>query len=232
MFASLLAAVLLTAAPGPLDVVKTGNADVQKVAYATGATVEQLPRVVESLRGLWELSKRALGEKGTSYRRPAQGVHRTMEGLLRASYAQKAIGQGKAEVQYGKEDVQGNEATVDTTVNVKRDQLPVEYKLYRASARPSGASTTSSPTTCRSWRRTSGQFRKLLADKGFDGLLTTLKAKRAQLEKENANTARPRERPKPSTGDAPHAGGAKASRVFFRPLPSARAEAFQARGLS
>ena len=36
-----------------------------------------------------------------------------------------------------------------------------------------------------------GQFRKLLAEKGFDGLLSTLKRKRDQLEKENAAPAPP-----------------------------------------
>ena len=63
MFASLLAAVLLTAAPGPLDVVKSGNTDVQKVASAKGATADQLSKVVEKFVDFGELSKRALGDK-------------------------------------------------------------------------------------------------------------------------------------------------------------------------
>lgn len=184
MFASLLAAVLLTAAPGPLDVVKTGNTDVQKVASAKGATAEQLSKVVEKFVDFGELSKRALGDKWdklTAAQR--KEFSSTMEGLLRASYAQKALGQGKTQVQYGKEDVQGNEATVDTTVNVNRDKFPVEYKLYRADGKGEWRIYDVITDDVSLLETYQGQFRKLIADKGFDGLLSTLKAKRAQLEK-------------------------------------------------
>lgn len=185
MFASLLAAVLLTAAPGPLDVVKSGNTDVQKVASAKGATADQLSKVVEKFVDFGELSKRALGDKWdklTAAQR--KEFSETMEGLLRASYAQKALGQGKAQVQYGKENVQGDEATVGTTVNVNRDKFPVEYKLYRTNGGKGEWRIYDVVTDDVSLLETyQGQFRKLMADKGFDGLLSTLKAKRAQLEK-------------------------------------------------
>jgi phospholipid transport system substrate-binding protein len=185
MFASLLAAVLLTAAPGPLDVVKSGNTDVQKVASAKGATADQLSKVVEKFVDFGELSKRALGDTwGKLSAAQRKEFSSTMEGLLRASYAQKALGQGKAQVQYGKETVQGNEATVDTTVNVNRDKFPVEYKLYRTAGGKGEWRIYDVITDDVSLLETyQGQFRKLMADKGFDGLLSTLKAKRAQLEK-------------------------------------------------
>lgn len=184
MFASLLAAVLLTAAPGPLDVVKSGNTDVQKVATAKGATADQLSKVVEKFVDFGELSKRALGDKWdklTATQR--KEFSETMEGLLRASYAQKALGQGKTQVQYGKEDVQGNEATVGTTVNVNRDKFPVEYKLYRTAGKGEWRIYDVVTDDVSLLETYQGQFRKLIADKGFDGLLSTLKAKRAQLEK-------------------------------------------------
>ena len=130
----------------------------------------------------------------------------TMTGLLRASYAQKAIGQAQAQVKYGKEAVQGNEATVNTTLTVKKDQVPVDYKLYK--------------TAKGDWRiydvvtdevslvsTYSGQFRKLLADKGFNGLLSTLKSKRAQLEKENA--AQSKKGAAPAPAPAPAGGATK-----------------------
>ncbi len=191
MIASLLAATLLAAAPGPLSVVKSGNADVQKAANAPGATAQSLATVVEKFVDFEELAKRALGDKTWADLKPAQRKEftETMTGLLRASYAQKALGQAQAEVKYGEEGIDGNEASVGTTVTVKKSSVPVEYRLYRA--------TANSP-----WRiydvitdevslvdTYKGQFRKLLADKGFDGLLTTLKSKRAQLEKENVSTA-------------------------------------------
>src|SRR5687768_16938304 len=101
MIASLIAAVLLTAAPGPLEVVKSGNADVQKVASAPGAKVEQLTKAVERFVDFGELSTRALGKQWDTLT-PAQrkDFSETMQGLLKASYAQKALGQGKAQVEY------------------------------------------------------------------------------------------------------------------------------------
>ncbi|WP_163869840.1 MlaC/ttg2D family ABC transporter substrate-binding protein [Myxococcus eversor] len=188
MIASLLAATLLAAAPGPLSVVKSGNADVQKAANAPGATVESLASVVEKFVDFQELAKRALGDKTWATLTPAQrkDFSETMTGLLRASYAQKAIGQAQAEVKYGKESVEGAEATVDTTLTLKKDQIPVDYRLYKSNAKSDWRIydvVTDEVSLVDTYK---GQFQKLLSTKGFDGLLSTLKTKRAQLEKENA----------------------------------------------
>ncbi|NVJ23643.1 ABC transporter substrate-binding protein [Myxococcus sp. AM011] len=188
MIASLLAATLLAAAPGPLSVVKSGNADVQKAANAPGATVESLASVVEKFVDFQELAKRALGDKTWATLTPAQrkDFSETMTGLLRASYAQKAIGQAQAEVKYGKESVEGTEATVDTTLTLKKDQIPVDYRLYKSTAKSDWRIydvVTDEVSLVDTYK---GQFQKLLSTKGFDGLLSTLKTKRAQLEKENA----------------------------------------------
>ncbi|GMT99294.1 hypothetical protein KH5H1_34130 [Corallococcus caeni] len=210
MIASLLAATLLAAAPvSPLNVVKNGNAAVQKAANAPGATVQSLANVVESFVDFEELAKRALGEKAWAGLSAAQRKEftDTMTGLLRASYAQKAIGQAKADVKYGKESVQGNEATVDTQLTVKTDQVPVNYKLYKASAKADWRIYDVVTDEVSLVDTYSGQFKKILSTKGFDGLLTTLKAKRAQLEKENANTsaASVKESAAGATGAAPQA---------------------------
>ena len=189
MLASLIAATLLAAAPAtPLEVVKAGNADVQKAANAPGATVDQLATVVEKFVDFEELSKRALGKSWDTLK-PAQrkDFTDTMKGVLRASYAQKAIGQANANVAYGKETIKGDEATVNTTIKVKSDQVPVDYRLYKAGK--GGWRIYDIVTDEVSLVETyAGQFRKLIADKGFDGLLSTLKAKREQLEKSAANT--------------------------------------------
>jgi phospholipid transport system substrate-binding protein len=185
MLASLLAATLLAAAPAtPLEVVKAGNSEVQKAATAPNATVEQLATVVEKFVDFEELAKRALG-KSWDPLTPEQrkDFTDTMKGLLRASYAQKAIGQGNAAVKYGKETVKGEEATVATVITVKKDQVPVDYKLYRAGGKGAWRVydvITDEVSLVETYR---GQFRKLMADQGFDGLLKTLKAKREQLEK-------------------------------------------------
>ena len=188
MLVPLIAATLLAAAPAtPLEVVKAGNADVQKAANAPGATVEQLATVVEKFVDFEELAKRALGKSwDTLTAAQRKDFTETMKGVLRASYAQKAIGQANANVTYGKETLKGDEATVNTTIKVKSDQVPVDYKLYKAK---SGWRIYDIVTDEVSLVETyAGQFRKLMADKGFDGLLSTLKAKRAQLEKSAATT--------------------------------------------
>ena len=210
MIASLLAATLLAAAPmGPLTVVKSGNADVQKAANAPGATVQSLATVVEKFVDFEELARRALGEKAWTGLTPAQrkDFTDTMTGLLRASYAQKAIGQAKADVKYGKESVQGNEATVDTQLTVKTDQVPVDYKLYRTSAKTDWRIYDVITDEVSLVETYSGQFRKILQTKGFDGLMSTLKSKRAQLEKENAGTsaASVKDTAAGATGAAPQA---------------------------
>lgn len=184
MFASLLAAVLLAAAPAPLEVVKSGNTEVQKIITSKGASAEQLSQTVDRFVDWGELSKRALGEtwdKLTPAQR--QDFSETMQGLLRASYAQKALSQGRALIQYGKESIQGNEATVETKVIMSRDRLPVRYKLFRADDKSEWRIYDIVTDDISLLETYQGQFRKILASKGFDGLLATLKSKRAQLEK-------------------------------------------------
>jgi phospholipid transport system substrate-binding protein len=190
MLVPLIAATLLAATPTPLEVVKAGNADVQKAANAPGATVEQLATVVEKFVDFEELAKRALGKDWAPLSpEKRKEFAETMKGLLRASYAQKAIGQANAAVKYGKETVTGDEALVNTTITVKKDQLPVDYKLYKTPGKSGSWRIYDVVTDEVSLVETyAGQFRKLMTNKGFDGLLATLKTKRAQLEKSAATT--------------------------------------------
>ncbi|MGA9524823.1 MAG: ABC transporter substrate-binding protein, partial [Myxococcaceae bacterium] len=114
----------------------------------------------------------------------------TMKELLRASYAQKALGQGQAKTEYGKEKVQGNEAEVHTALVVQKDRFPVVYKLYRLAADSEWRIfdvVTDEVSLLETYR---GQFRKLIAQRGYDGLLETLKQKRDQLAKKSAQTLR------------------------------------------
>jgi len=59
----------------------------------------------------------------------------------------------------------------------------VEYKLYRAGEKDEWRIYDIITDDVSLLETYQGQFRKLLSEKGFDGLLSTLKAKRAQLEK-------------------------------------------------
>ena len=193
MFAYLIA-IHLAAAPalGPSAVVKDGNAEVRKILDSADASVEKLAARAEEFVDFAELAKRALGKEWNKLNKKQQDEFaQTMKGLLRASYAQRALGDGKggANTEYGTEKIEGNEAVVSTTLVMKKDRFPVEYRLYR----PDGKGAwriydvvTDAVSLVATYQ---DQFRQLIAKKGYDGLLSTLKAKRDQLEKNQASPA-------------------------------------------
>ena len=185
MLASLLAAALLTAAaPAPLDVVKSGNESVQKLVSKKDASVAQLSQVVERFVDFGELARRALGpqwDKLTAAQR--QEFSTEMVALLRANYAKKALDMGRTQVGYGEQSIQGNEASVATRVYVNRDRFPIQYKLFRSGAKAEWRIYDVVADGHSMLEGYQEQFRKLMATKGFDGLMATLKSKRAQLER-------------------------------------------------
>ena len=70
-----------------------------------------------------------------------------------------------------------------TKVIMSRDRLPVQYKLHRADGKGDWRIYDIVTDDISLLETYQGQFKKILADKGFNGLLTTLKSKRSQLEK-------------------------------------------------
>jgi phospholipid transport system substrate-binding protein len=184
MLTPLIAVTLLAATPGPLEVVKSGYANVQKVASAPGATVEKLAAAVDTFVDFDELARRALGETWKTLT-PAQRKEFTgaMRGMLRAFYAQRILGSGQTAITYGEETLDGDEAIVSTTVTVERTQLPIAYKLYRQARKPRGWRiydiVTGNTSLLEDYRV---QFNELLVTQGFSGLLATVKARRAQVE--------------------------------------------------
>jgi phospholipid transport system substrate-binding protein len=190
MLTALLALSVLTSNPStPSEVVKEGNAQVQKLIATQGASVERLAQTADQFVDFGELARRALGKEWDKLSKKQQDeFSATMRGLLRASYAQKAMGQGTAQAKYGPEKVTGNEAEVPTTLVVAKEELPVVYKLYRASGRPWRIYdvVTDEVSLVQTYQ---DQFRKLISEKGFDGLLAALKTKKEQLEKGAAPSA-------------------------------------------
>jgi phospholipid transport system substrate-binding protein len=184
MLASLVALTLLAATPGPLEIVQSGYRDVQETARAPGATTEQLAAAVDKFVDFEELAKRALGETWDlitpAQRRDFTGA---MRGMLRAFYAEKTLGLGAADVEYGQETVDGDEARVSTFVTVQGMHLPIEYKLYKLARKPGGWRiydvVTDKVSLLEGYRV---QFRELIASDGFAGLLSTLKTRQAQVE--------------------------------------------------
>lgn len=187
-----LLALCLSASPGPAAVVKDGNTEVHRILQTPGATAEKLAVRADDFVDFVELAKRAMGKEWAKLNKKQQEEFaQTMKGLLRASYAQKALGDGKegATFEYGAETITGNEAVVATTLVMKKDRFPVEYRLYRPDAK-SGWKIYDVVTDAVSLVATyQDQFRQLIAKKGYDGLLTTLKAKRDQLEKNQRTPA-------------------------------------------
>lgn len=190
MFASLALSLALAALPGPLSVVKNADGEVQKVLQSKDATTAKLAARADEFVDFGELARRAMGAEWPKLNKKQQDdFSDAMKGLLRASYAQKAVNEGRdgsAKVEYGEEKVEGNEAVVNTKLLVKQDTYPVVYKLYRPDPKSPWriydviTDEVSLVTTY------SDQFRQVMAKKGFDGLLKSLRDKQASLEKEQS----------------------------------------------
>lgn len=183
MIVTLICAAAL-AAPGPLALVKAADDDVQRV-LAKDPTLERLGATADEYLDFVELARRALGPKEWAKldKKKQDEFGETMKGLLRASYAQKALGDERngAKFEYLGEKIEGAEATVQASLATTQGKFPVAYKLYKDSR---GAwrifdVITDDVSLVNTY---SDQFRKIIASKGFEGLLTSLKSKRAQLE--------------------------------------------------
>lgn len=182
----LVSAVLtasITALPTPTDVVRHGNDQVQQLLANKNATAEQLAARADDFVDFVELARRALGKEWNNLTpKQREEFSTTMKQLLRASYAQKAIGQSNARISYGKEKVSANEAEVPTTLEIGKGKFPVIYRLYRLDADAPWKIydvVTDEVSLMETYR---DQFRKVIAQKGYAGLLETLKRKRDELE--------------------------------------------------
>jgi phospholipid transport system substrate-binding protein len=186
MLAQLAAITLAAAAGSPLATVQRGNEEVQKILKSSDRSVEQLAMRADEFIDFVELARRALGKEWAKLNKKQQeDFAQTMKGLLRASYAQKAIADDKKEsaIEYGGEKVAGNEATVTTTLVVaKKDRFPVEYKLFRKDAKTPWKIYDVITDQVSLVSTYQDQFRQLIAKKGYEGLLQTLKQRREQLE--------------------------------------------------
>jgi phospholipid transport system substrate-binding protein len=186
VFAFVVAVSLAAAPVGPLAVVKSADAEVQKVLQSDSPTTEKLAARADEFIDFFELAKRALGKEWAKLSKKQQDdFSATMKGVLRASYAQKAIsdGRGTAKVEYGAEVIEGNQATVKTTLVVKQDRFPVVYKLFRPDAKAAWKIFDVVTDEVSLVATYNDQFRQVISKKGFEGLLKSLKAKKDQLEK-------------------------------------------------
>lgn len=197
ILAHLIAATLLAATPGPLETVKSGYADVQKAATAPGATVEKVAQAMDRFVDFEELAQRALGDTWNNIT-PTQRKELTgaMRGMLCTFYAQRILSKPDNEVTYGQELLQGNEATVSTLIMVEGNRIPIAYKLYHAAPKEKSWRiydiVTADVSLLEDYR---SQFSQLLAEQGFNGLLSSIKMRQAQVERLTAAPKAPKKKP-------------------------------------
>ncbi len=172
----------------PLETVRQADSSVSAILKGPEPRLEKLTLKADESIDFAELAKRTLGKTWVTLSKKQQEQFSVeMKALLRASYAQRALNEnpgGTAGFQYVGETVasDGKEATVETTLSVKTDKFPVQYKLYKSDAKAAwriydvitdGVSLVSTYQD---------QFRQVIAKKGIDGLVATIKTKRIQLE--------------------------------------------------
>lgn len=180
-------ALVLSAAPvpGPLAVVKAADLQVQTLVKRGDVPTEALSRKAEEFIDFGELARRALGLEWNSLTpRQREDFTATMKGLLRASYAQKAQGDGKAgaNFEYGAGIVEANEARVAALVTVQNGRIPVVYRLFRSSPKARWRIYDVVTDEVSLVDTYADQFRQVIDKKGVEGLLASLKAKRKELE--------------------------------------------------
>ncbi|MCL2179127.1 MAG: ABC transporter substrate-binding protein [Proteobacteria bacterium] len=167
----------------PSEVVRRGNAEVEKLLHAK-ADAEALAQSIEGFVDFGELAKRALGDKwkGLSKKQQAEFAQ-TMKGLLKAAYVQKTARGSPSNLsnaQLEREELRTTEACVYASLQSGKTRLPVEYRLHKTKA---GWRVFDIVTDEVSLLQTyEEQFRKFLSQRSYEELLKTLKAKREQLE--------------------------------------------------
>ncbi len=176
--------VTAAGATGPLKVVMKADTEVRSMLQSGVASVDKLAMVADVYIDFSELARRAMGRDWASLS-AAQRTEfsQTMKALLRASYAQKALadGRGDAKIEYGDEKIDGDEAEIRTTLVTPEDRFPVVYRLYRSSPKASWRIYDVITDDVSLVATYNDQFRQVIAKKGFAGLLKSLKAKSEQL---------------------------------------------------
>lgn len=173
----ILPLLTLCLAAAPIDVVKTVT--LERSGAVSG---EKLVDALEAHVDFAELSRRALAEQWTKLDKAQQTEFvSTMRAMLKASWLQKLLnGDRGAGTKFGAEAVTGDEATVETAVDLGGDTLPVVYHLRRGGGAWKIFDIVTDGASLIDLYR--GEFKKQLAKGGYDGLLKVLKAKVAQQQ--------------------------------------------------
>jgi len=167
---------------GPLEVVRRGNAEVEKLLNAK-ADADTLAGSIEKFVDFGELARRALKDtwKELSKKQQAE-FEETMKGLLKATYVQKTGGGAShlSNARIEREELRATEASVHASVQSGKTRIPVEYRLYKKqTAWLVFDIVTDEVSLVQTYEE---QFRRFLSTRSYEELLKTLQSKREQLE--------------------------------------------------
>jgi phospholipid transport system substrate-binding protein len=170
-----------------MEVVKSAQETAHVVLNAPKPKLDQLSAPADEVFDFRELTRRSLGAYWNQLTALQQDdIAGTMRGLLRATVGRE-LGNGKpsdTRLEWGQETLTGDEAKVTSTLFVPGEKLAIEYRLHNANARWRIYDVITDEVSLVETYQ--AQFKKVIAQKGFDGLLKTLKAKQAKLEKAHA----------------------------------------------
>ncbi len=166
----------------PKDVVQKGTDRLRAELKKADAKPADILKVVEGFVDLGELARRSLGEAWDqrSAKERTEFVE-TMKEVLRASYEDTARQQLRGDISYGKEEIDGDEASVAATVKVNSDEVPLVYRLFQKGSDWKVYDLVVDESSLLDQYKSS--FKRTIASKGFPGLLGQLKAKKAEIEK-------------------------------------------------
>ena len=177
--------LLLLLAASPLQILKNGSGELQTLVAKADTTTDQLAAKADGFIDFAELARRSLGAHWAKLK-PAQQVELigALKAVLKASYATQVLGQGKptSSTVWGEEKITGDEAVVKSTVEIAGERVPVDYRLFRKDAKAEWRVYDVVTDGVSLIDAYADQFRAVIAKKGIDGLLETLKKRRAQLE--------------------------------------------------
>jgi len=176
----------------PMVELKKSNAQLDKVLqknkpnWSPEAELEraEVKKLVGSFLDYGELAKRALGrhwEKLTPKQR--EEFVETLRQLVERSYLRQIHGSPNYNIKYDKEEKQGQEATVDATLNTvargKKTKVALQYKMLWKDHWVVYDVITDEQSMLENYR---AEFNKIINRDGFDALLKKMKKKLDEKE--------------------------------------------------
>ncbi len=177
-----IALITAVAATSPRDVVRSGSEKLRAIVKKPSAKSSEILKAVEDFVDFAELARRSLGEAWRERNeKEREEFVAVMTAVLRANYEDRVRNQLDGEIEFGKEELDGDEAVVNATLKGEKEPLPLAYKLFKLHGAWKVYDLVVDEASLLDQYRSS--FRKTIAAKGFAQLLAQLKAKHKEIEK-------------------------------------------------